>query len=102
MMQRRPLLLSGLGAALASPGLARAQTQWPQRAVRIVVPFGLGGSADVAARMLAEPLSAAFGQPFVVENRPGGGGAVGSPEDVGREAATWMEEYFGGFLAVPR
>ncbi|WP_207536780.1 tripartite tricarboxylate transporter substrate binding protein [Sabulicella rubraurantiaca] len=78
MTQRRPLLLAGIGAALAAPSLARAQPSWPQRPVRIVVPFGLGGSADVAARFLAEPLSAAFGQPFIVENRPGAGATIGT------------------------
>jgi tripartite-type tricarboxylate transporter receptor subunit TctC len=70
-----------LAAALALPALlpsgARAQT-WPARPVRIVVPFGLGGSADVAARFLEEPLQAAFGQPFVVENRHGAGGTIGA------------------------
>jgi tripartite-type tricarboxylate transporter receptor subunit TctC len=74
MIARRTLL----AASLALPAVARAQGTWPQRNVRIIVPFGLGGSADVAARFLAEPLQAAFGQPFVIENRPGAGGTIGA------------------------
>jgi tripartite-type tricarboxylate transporter receptor subunit TctC len=73
MPTRRTLIAAGV----ALPAMARAQT-WPTRAVRIVVPFGLGGSADVAARFLAEPLQAALGQPFVVENRPGAGAVIGT------------------------
>lgn len=73
-LARRPLLLAA-ATLLAAP--ARAQA-WPSRPVRLIVPFGLGGSADIAARFLAEPLAQAFGQPFVVENRPGGGGTIGA------------------------
>jgi tripartite-type tricarboxylate transporter receptor subunit TctC len=74
MIARRTILAVGL----ALPAVARAQAPWPARPVRIIVPFGLGGSADVAARFLAEPLQAALGQPFVVENRPGAGAVIGT------------------------
>jgi tripartite-type tricarboxylate transporter receptor subunit TctC len=76
MIARRVVL--GAAALLATPGLLRAQGAWPARPVRIVVPFGLGGSADVAARFMADPLQQALGQPFVVENRPGAGAVIGT------------------------
>jgi tripartite-type tricarboxylate transporter receptor subunit TctC len=76
-----PMITRRLGLAavgmLAAPA-SRAQAAWPTRPVRIIVPFGLGGSADVAARFLAEPLQQALGQPFVIENRPGAGASIGT------------------------
>lgn len=76
---RRVRRRSILASLLASPGLAAAQTGpgWPPRAVTLVVPFAPGGSNDVVARLLAPHLEARFGQPFVIDNRPGGGGSVG-------------------------
>ena len=56
--------------AVLLPQLAQAQA-WPQRPVRVVVPYAPGGSTDVQARMISERLTAAFGQQFVVDNRPG-------------------------------
>ena len=68
--------------ALAAPALllavpALAQADWPGRPVTMIVPWAPGGSNDVAARLLTPHLEARFGQPFIVENRPGGGGSVG-------------------------
>jgi tripartite-type tricarboxylate transporter receptor subunit TctC len=76
MIGRRTTLAIG---ALAGLGTRSAAAQaWPSRPIRIIVPFGLGGSADVAARFLQEPLQQAFGQSVVVENRPGAGGTIGA------------------------
>jgi len=64
---------------LLSASVAYAQG-WPNRPVRLVVPFPAGGSTDVAARTLADRLSRSLGAQFVVENRAGGGGAIGIAE----------------------
>ena len=55
-----------------------AAQDWPARPVRIIIPLGPGGGGDIFTRLLAEELQKRFGQPFVVENRPGGGLNIGS------------------------
>ena len=79
--RRRVLLsaaaLGGLGALAAAP-LSWAQGAWPNKPVRIIVPFAPGGTTDILARALAPELSRAFGQSFVVDNRAGAGGNIGS------------------------
>jgi len=76
MLPRRQFLRFAGGAALASiPRLAAAQA-YPSRPVRIIVPFGPASGTDIAARLFADKLSARWGKPVVVENRPGGDGLV--------------------------
>ncbi len=77
-MHRRSLLAAALLPVPALAQSAPAQQVWPSRPLRIIVPFGLGGAADVASRFIAEPLSQALGVPVVVENRPGAGGTIGT------------------------
>jgi tripartite-type tricarboxylate transporter receptor subunit TctC len=81
-------------ALLLAPSLARAQATYPNKPVKIVVPFPPGGSTDLLARRIGEKLAAALGQPVVVENRPGAGGATGSIE-VARAAADGHTLLFG-------
>jgi tripartite-type tricarboxylate transporter receptor subunit TctC len=64
-------------AALFLATFAQAQT-WPTRPVKMIVPFASGGPADIYARVLAQNLQEALGQPFVTEDRPGGGSVIGT------------------------
>lgn len=68
------------GAAVAYDNNAAAQTAWPARAVTLVVPYAPGASNDTFTRAIATVLSKKFGQPFVVENRPGAGGYTGTSQ----------------------
>lgn len=91
-----------LGAGiLAAPALiaargAGAQAAWPNRAVRIIVPYTPGGVSDITARLIAEPLAAAWGQPVPVENRAGADGVIGT-EVVARSPA---DGYTLGLVSV--
>jgi len=81
-MKRIAVLLVFLliaGYAFAS-GAQESQAQYPERSVRIIVPWSVGGMTDVLTRPIASWMEEHFGVPFVVENKPGGGGVVGSLE----------------------
>src|SRR5882762_9374851 len=70
--------LAAIMASLAPPG-ARAD-DYPTRTIRMIVPFGAGGPTDVFTRVIGEELRKAFGQPVVLENRPGAGTIIGTTE----------------------
>jgi tripartite-type tricarboxylate transporter receptor subunit TctC len=74
---KRADFLKGLGAAaLASPAIANAQGSWPDKQIRLVIPFAAGGTTDLLARALRQHLSQVWGQPVVAENRAGANGVV--------------------------
>jgi len=71
---RRTLLAFGVAAGLSAAMPAQAQPAYPTRPVKVVVPFGAGGVADITIRIVSEKLSEKLGQRFIVENMPGAGG----------------------------
>jgi tripartite-type tricarboxylate transporter receptor subunit TctC len=85
---KRRTFIAGSVALLATPGIVRAQA-YPVRPVRMIVPFGPGGNADVFGRIIAQKLSEKFGEQFYVENVSGAGGNIG----VGRAAMAAPDGY---------
>jgi tripartite-type tricarboxylate transporter receptor subunit TctC len=79
MITRRTILKSAGAAAVAAPmlGLRSARAAWPERPVKLLVPFGPGGPADVIARLIGAALGERLGQQFFIENRPGATGNIG-------------------------
>src|SRR5215218_3205972 len=75
--RRRLLSLAGAAAALTIPRLVRAEA-YPSRPVRLVAPFAAGGPTDLVARLTGQWLSERLGQQFVIDNRPGAGGTIGT------------------------
>src|SRR6202140_3558596 len=87
-MRRLLTAMVAILLGLESTGLAAAQN-YPSRAITMIVPFPAGGATDTLARILAEPLRAAFRQPVIVENVAGAGGTIG----VGRAARAAADGY---------
>src|SRR5690349_11720706 len=78
-LTRRELLAttgSVVAAASIAGSAARAADPWPSKPIRVLMPFGAGGSMDILSRLLAPIVSESLGQPIVVENRPGATGTV--------------------------
>src|SRR5688572_11779522 len=81
MLDRRRVVTLAAASALAPavlPRMARAQAQWPNRFVRLVVPFPPGGGTDAIARVVAVKLSAIWGHEMVIENKGGGATSIGT------------------------
>ncbi len=93
MRRRHILALSAAG--LAAPGLLRAQGTWPDRPIKLIVPWPPGGSTDTVARIFQPKLSEILGRQIVIDNRGGASGAVGAQEAARAPADgyTWMLAY---------
>src|SRR5262249_8399269 len=77
MLTRRRLLAVSAAALVGATRSARGE-DWPQRPMRIIVPFGPGGGSDIIGRIIGQSLQEKLGQPVVIENRPGAAGTLGN------------------------
>lgn len=98
MLHRRSLIALSAASAvgsLAAPGILRAQGTWPDRPIRLIVPWPPGGSTDTIARIFQPKLAEALGRPVVIENRGGAAGAIGAQEAAraNPDGYTWMLAY---------
>jgi tripartite-type tricarboxylate transporter receptor subunit TctC len=73
-------ILAGLGFVLTAS--AAAAQEFPAKAIRLIIPFGPGGTTDILGRVIGERLTARWGQPVVIDNRPGAGGNIGAEQTV--------------------
>jgi tripartite-type tricarboxylate transporter receptor subunit TctC len=78
-MKRRGVLVAGLGV-LAAPAILRAQAKYPERTLRLVIPFAPAGPTDIIGRMVAEKMTSLLGQTMIVDNKAGAAGAIGAME----------------------
>jgi tripartite-type tricarboxylate transporter receptor subunit TctC len=92
-------LAAGAAALPAVSRVARAQT-YPSRPVRLIVPLAPAGASDITARLIGQWLSERLGQQFVIDNRPGGGGNIGTEAVVRAPADGYTLLLVGGFNAV--
>lgn len=100
----RRLVLAGIAAAAAGVGgIAHAQSTFPSRPVTMVVPAATGGTTDLAARMLSQPLGAALGQSVVVDNKGGANGALGAVavKRAEGDGHTLLMQYSGYHVITP-
>ncbi|MDB5488289.1 MAG: hypothetical protein JWQ58_2004 [Reyranella sp.] len=79
-MKRRNLLIAALAAPSIVPAAALGQSAWPNKTVKFICPFAPGGGTDTVSRLMCDQLSRAFGQTFVVDNKGGAGGNIGTVE----------------------
>jgi tripartite-type tricarboxylate transporter receptor subunit TctC len=78
MMLTRRDVLAGSAAVLLGGTVDATAQEWPQRNIRLIVPFGPGGGSDIVSRIIGQPLQEKLGQPVVIENRPGAAGTLGN------------------------
>jgi tripartite-type tricarboxylate transporter receptor subunit TctC len=92
-------LATGVAALPIVSHVARAQT-YPARAVRLVIPWPAGGPADISGRLIGQWLSETLGQPFLIENRPGAGGSIGTEVAVKSPPDGYTLLLIGSFNAI--
>jgi tripartite-type tricarboxylate transporter receptor subunit TctC len=73
---KRAAFLKGVGALVLAPAVGRAQGAWPDKQIRMVIPFAAGGTTDLLARALGQHMTQVWGQPVVADNRAGANGVV--------------------------
>jgi tripartite-type tricarboxylate transporter receptor subunit TctC len=102
-MHRRGLIFAAAAAAaMLLPGLTAQAQQWPQRSVKFIVPLGPGSGVDITARLVGDRLSKKWGQPVVIENRPGGDSIVAINAFIGAaDDHTLLFTPTGAFTAHP-
>jgi len=98
-MKRRDFQLAMMAAALGRAGLAPAQDRWPDRPVKVVLSQPAGSGPDNVARLLCDGLAQAIGQPFVIDNKPGGQNVIGA-QAVARAPADGYTLYFATTAAL--
>jgi len=101
-LARTSAALGGLAVAaiLAAPGPAAAEPGYPNRPVRIIVPYGAGGIADTTMRIIADKLAQKLGQQFIVDNRPGAGGIVAAKATAGAAPDGYVLHLTGNGTAI--
>src|SRR5947209_3039215 len=94
--------VAGVVCAFALAVAALAASDYPARTVRIIVPYGAGGIADVTMRLTAQKLSEKLGQQFIVDNRPGAGGVVGARAAAAAAPDGYTLGMIGGGLTIAK
>src|ERR1700691_6277289 len=100
MTRRFAMLACALLALSCIAGGAQAQANYPDRPVRVILPFGPGGVADITARLVAQSLSEKLGQNFVIENMPGAGGIAAARAALSAPADGYTLAFFSNGTAI--